>query len=108
MAFDALGEHLIISVGRVLERNAACANDVHGFVDVAGAERDVLDALALILAQELLDLALVVLALVERDANLAVGRGHGLGEEAGDLPLDVEVADLAEIEEPFVEFGPMA
>ena len=65
-----------------------------------------LDALALIFAQELLDLALVVLAFVQRDADLAARRRHRLGEEAGDLPLDVEVADLAEVEEPLVEVGP--
>jgi hypothetical protein len=68
-------------------------------VDVGRAERDVLDALALVLAQELLDLALVVLALVQRDADLAAGAGHRLGEQAGLLALDVEVADLAEVEE---------
>ena len=65
-----------------------------------------LDALALIFAEELLDLALVVLALVERDADLAAGAGHRLGEEAGLLALDVEVADLAEVEEPLVEVRP--
>ena len=88
--------------------NAAAADDVDRLVDVRGAERDVLDALALIFAQELLDLALVVLALVQRDADLAAGRGHRLGEEAGLLALDVEVADLAEVEEPLVEIGPDA
>ena len=47
------------------------AQDVDRCVDVGRAERDVLDALAFIFAQELLDLALVVLALVQRDADLA-------------------------------------
>src|SRR5690348_6501958 len=108
VAFDALREKLVIRVGRVLERNSAAADDVHALVDVRGAERDVLDALALIFAEELLDLALVVLALVERDADLAARAGHGLREEAGDLPFDVEVANLAEVEELFVELGPDA
>ena len=44
--------------------------------------------------QELLDLAVLVLALVERDADLVVGRGHRPGEQAGLLALDVEIADL--------------
>src|SRR5689334_12765223 len=95
MALDAAGKHLVISVGGVLEVDPARADDVHRFVDVGGAKRDVLDALAFVLAQELLDLALVVLALIERDADLAAGTGHRLGKESGLLPLDVEVADLA-------------
>src|SRR3954469_3138568 len=48
VALDAGRQHLVISVRRVLERNAARADDVDRFVDVAGAERDVLDALAFI------------------------------------------------------------
>src|SRR5512146_3073011 len=102
MAFDALGQKLVIGVGRVLEGNAAVADDVDRLVDVRRAERDVLDALAFVLAQELLDLALVVLALVERDADLAARAGHRLGEEAGLFALNVEVADLAEVEELLV------
>src|SRR6185312_4560930 len=82
--------------------------DIDRSVDVAGAERDVLDSLAFVFAQELLDLALVVLALVERNPDLAAGRGHRLGEETRLLPLDVEVTDLAEVEEPLVEVGPDA
>ena len=34
VALDALGQHLVISVGRVLERNAAAADDVDRLVDV--------------------------------------------------------------------------
>src|SRR5690348_17462937 len=34
MAFDALGKQLVISVRRVLEGDAAAANDVDRFVDV--------------------------------------------------------------------------
>ena len=65
-----------------------------------------LDALATIVVQELLDLRFVVLALVERDADLAVRAGHGLGEQARGLALDVEIADLAEVEHALVEIGP--
>src|SRR6185369_6460327 len=86
----------------------AGADDVDRGVDVAGAERDVLDALTFIFAQELLDLALVVLALIERDPDLAAGAGHCLGEKTRLLALDVEVADLAEIEELLVEVRPDA
>src|SRR5689334_3675445 len=47
MALNAVGQHLVISVGRVLEGNAARADDVDRLVDVGCAKRDVLDALAL-------------------------------------------------------------
>src|SRR6476469_6549855 len=47
MALNALWKHLVVSVGRVLERNAARRDDIDRGVDVAGTERDVLDALAL-------------------------------------------------------------
>ena len=66
-----------------------------------------LDAFALIFAKEFLDLAVVVLALVERDADLVVGRSSPSRTGRSDLPLDVEIADLAEVEEPLVEVGPM-
>ena len=45
--------------------------------------------------------------LVERDADHAVGRGHRLGGQAGVFALDVEVADLAEVEQLLVEAGPV-
>src|SRR6185437_12895583 len=108
MTFDALQKQLVISVGRVLERNAASSDDIHCLVDVRGPKGDVLDAFAFVLAEELLDLALVVLALVQRDSDLAAWAGHRFREEAGLLALDVEVADLAEVEEPLVEVGPDA
>jgi hypothetical protein len=106
MALDALRKHLVISVWRVLERHSALLQHIDGRVDVVAAERDVLDSLAFVFAKELLDLALVVLALVERNADLAAGRRHRLGEQPGLLALDVEVADLAEVEEPLVEIRP--
>src|SRR5690348_10258904 len=70
VALHALVDQLVIGVGRVLEGDSASAEDVDRLVDVRSAERDVLDALAFIFAQELLDLALVVLAFIERDADL--------------------------------------
>ncbi len=72
-------------------------------------QRDVLDAFAVELHQEFFDLAAALLGLfVQRDADLAVGRGHGLGRQAGVFALDVEVADLAEVEQLLVEVGPEA
>src|SRR4051812_34342380 len=66
-----------------------------------------LDSLAFILAQKLLDLAVLVLALVQGDADLVVRRGHRAGDQGGLLPLDVEIAYLPEVEDPLVEFRPM-
>ena len=100
-------ERLVVRVGRVLERDAARAQRLDRRVDVVGAERDVLDALAAVVDQVFLDLALVVGALVDRDADLAAGARHRLALEAGQLALDVEVADLAEVEQPLVEARPL-
>ena len=52
-------------------------------VEIVAGQRDVLDALAVVRPEVLGDLAFPVLAafLVERDADLAVGRHHHLGVE---------------------------
>ncbi len=67
-------------------------------IDVIGADRDVLDAFALVALEIFLDLALVVGALVDRDADLAAGRGERAAGQTGELARDVEEADLTEIE----------
>src|SRR2546426_2857823 len=103
---QALADHLVISVRRVEELHARGAQLADSRIDVAAIERDVLDALAVILLEILLDLRAVVRGLVDRDADLAAGAGHRLGLEARQLALDVEVADLAETEQPLVELGP--
>ena len=56
--------------------------------------------------QVFFDLALLVGALVDRDADLAVGAGQRAGKQAGVFALDVEIADLAEIEDALVEARP--
>jgi hypothetical protein len=64
----------------------------------------VLDALAVVTVQVFLDLAGLLVALfVDGDADLAAGAGHGLALDAGGLAFDVEVAHLAEVEQPLVE-----
>src|SRR6478609_2311237 len=68
-----------------------------------------LNSLAIELAQVFLDLPAALGAfLVEGNADLAVGRGHRLGGEAGVFALDVEITDLAEVEDPLVEPGPVS
>jgi hypothetical protein len=61
VAGQALVDQIEIGFGAVLETNAVGAQLVDGREDVVGGERDMLDAFALILAQELLDLAVLVL-----------------------------------------------
>ena len=67
-----------------------------------------LDAFAVIIADEFLDLALVVLALVQGDADRAIGGDHRLAEQAGRLALDVEILLLFEAEDLAVEGRPGA
>ena len=61
MASTRLSTQLVIGVRRVLERNATLAADIDRCIDIGRTQRDVLDALALVFAEEFLDLALVVL-----------------------------------------------
>src|SRR5690606_9065780 len=107
MVRHALVDNVEVGIRRVEEGDARLAHLLHRFVDVDGEQRDVLAALALVLAQVLVDLALLVAGLVERDAHHAVGRGHRLGQQAGLGALDVEVADLAEVEQLLVVIRPL-
>src|SRR3546814_15788966 len=60
VAGQALVDHVEIGVRAVLEPDAVGAKLVDGGEDIVGGERDMLDALAFIFAQELLDLAMLV------------------------------------------------
>ena len=106
MTGDAAVDLFIIGVRGGHEVHAVGAQLAHGGVDVVGGQGDVLNALAVVLADEFLDLRLVVGRLVDRNADLAARRGHGAGEQAGELAFDVEVADLAEVGDTLVEAGP--
>ena len=67
-----------------------------------------LDAFALVLAQIFFDLADAVgFLFVQRDADQTVRRCHGTRQQAGILALDVEIADLTEVEEVLVILGPI-
>jgi hypothetical protein len=79
---------------------------LHRVIDIIGAQRDVLDALAVVLVQVFRDLRLVVRRFVDRNAHLAARGSHGLRLQAGQLAFDVEVADFAEVEQALVEVGP--
>src|SRR2546429_3098549 len=106
MVRQALADHLVVGVRRVEQLHARGAQLIDGGIDVAAMQGDVLDALAVILLEILLDLRAVVRGFVDRDADLAARAGHRLGLQAGQLALDVEAADLAETEQPLVELGP--
>src|SRR5215217_1220148 len=105
---QAFVDQFEIGFDRVLEVDAAGLHGLDGLENVLGGQGDVLDALAVVAPQEFLDLGVVVLAFVQRDADGAVGRDHGLGEQAGGLALDVEILLLFEVEDRVVEAGPGA
>src|SRR5258708_225220 len=98
----------VVGRGSFLEFDAAAAQGIHRLVDIAGTQGDVLNAFAFVLVQIFFDLALVVLALVDGDANLAAGRGERAREQTGLLAFDAEVANLPEVEQLFVKAGPHA
>src|SRR6266542_4511997 len=106
MAGQSRRKRVVIGVRRVLEHHVALSHRLDRRVDVGRPQRDVLDALAAVVDQVFLDLALVVRALVDRDPDLAARRGHRLRLEAGELAFDVEIANLAEVEQPLVEARP--
>ena len=70
------------------------------------AAGDVLDALAAIDVEIFLDLAGIAGVLVDRNPDLAVRAGQRPREQARGAALDIEKANLPEIEQPFVEAGP--
>src|SRR5579859_4523176 len=110
MAGQALVDQVEIGVDGVLQTDTVGGQLVDGLVEVRAAQGDVLDAFAIIGLQEFLDLvelAVIALRFVQGNADLAARAGHRLREQAGDLALDVEIADLTEIEELLVELGPM-
>ena len=108
VAGQALVQHLVVDVvGRGGQGHAGQAQAVHHVGEPVADQGDVLYALAVELHQELLDLAAALARLlVERDADPAIGRRHGLARQARVLALDVEVADLAEVEQLLVEARP--
>src|SRR5665213_1151256 len=81
------------------ERQATGAQALDGAVDVLRAAGDVLDALAVIYAKILLDLTGLSGVLVDRNPDLAVWAGQRPREQAGGAALDIEEANLAEIEQ---------
>ena len=106
MVGRAAVQQFVVGVRRIQEYHAV-AQRLHRLVDIVGGHRDVLDAFAAVQVQVFLDLPLFGAFLVDRDTDIAAGRGHGLRLHAGHLAFDVEVADLAEIEQALVELGPL-
>src|SRR5207302_7047674 len=100
-------DRLEVGVRRVLELYAARAQRGHRVIDVRGPQRDVLDALSVVLVQVLDDLAMVIRTLVDRNPDLAARAAHRLALQTGLPALDVEVAHFAEVEQALVELGPL-
>src|SRR3546814_16785009 len=93
---------LIIGKRGILETDAIGAQPLNGGVDVVGRQTDMLNAFAIIVADEFLDLALVILALVQRNAERTIGRDHRLADKTRRLPLDFDIFLFDEAEEAAV------
>src|SRR5258708_5159252 len=65
-----------------------------------------LDTFAPVVVQVFLNLRLVVGGFVDRDPNIPIRARHRARLEPCELSLDVEIADLAEIEELLVKAAP--
>src|SRR5512139_2979626 len=85
------------------ERQTGLAQRFDRAMNVAHAAGDVLDALALVNAEIFLDLSGFAGVLVDRNPDLAIRAGQRAREQARRAALDVEEADLAEVEQPCVE-----
>ena len=111
MPRHAFVEHFVVHlVGCAHQRNARHLQRVHRGQDVFGQQGDVLNALAVELHQELFDLPRTAAArlFIQRNADQVVGRRHRLAGQAGVFALDVEVADLTEVEQALIEARPIA
>ena len=107
MLRHALIDHVEIAVGRIQKLDAGRAHRFDRRIDIVGETRDVLDAFAVVLLQVFVDLRFGIGRLVQRNAHDAVGCGHRLGQQAGLRALDVEIADLAEVEQALVIVRPL-
>ncbi len=107
MLGQALVDARIVDIiGRGHELEAGLNKRFDGFVEVMRAQRHVLDAFALVLLQVFLDLPGLARVLVDRDSDLAFRARHGAGVQPRQLAFDVEIPNLAEVEEALVEPGP--
>src|SRR6202000_1628894 len=88
------------------ERQAGFAKRLDGAIDIERTAGDVLDAFAAIDVEIFLDLAGIAGILVDRNPDLAVRAGQRAREQAGSAPFNVEITNLAEVEELFIEAGP--
>ena len=103
MALHPVNREVVINVRRRRHELQAAPGDRFGSgVDVLGADGDVLDALAPVLLQIFLDLALVVGAFVDRYADLAALLDASIPAEF-DIPEPDADQALAEDEDPLDE-----
>src|SRR5262249_28001088 len=88
------------------ELQAIGGERVRRVVDPLGADRDVLNALALVLTQIFLDLRSVVGRLIDWNSNAPARARQRSRKQSGQLALDVDKADLPKIEQLGVEGEP--
>ena len=108
MAWQTTFQHFVINViGRGHQRHACHGQFVYCADQVIANQGDVLNTFAVELHQILFNLtAALARFFIERNANLAIWRGHGLGGQTGVGTLNVEVTNFAEIEQALIEVGP--
>src|SRR5882724_1602225 len=97
----------VVRLRRVLKLNAVFTQSIHGRDDVFGRKRDMLNPFATIFAQVLFDLRLVVLRFVDGNLDLAARTRQRATKQSGLLAFDIEIANLAEIEQTLVKRGPV-
>ena len=108
MAGQAAVEHLVVNlVGGGHQRYTGQLQPVHSGHQVVANQRNVLNAFAVELHQELFNLAAALLGLfVQGNADFSVRRGHGARGQTGVLALNIKVTDLAEVEKLLVKRPP--
>ena len=109
VAGQTFGQHLVIGCGRRgHHRGAAGLQAVPASQQVIADERNMLNSLAIVFAQEFFNLAAASLAFfIQGDTDFAVRRGHRLAGQTGIFALDVKIADLAEVEDPLIKRRPV-
>src|SRR5690554_1977195 len=107
MIRQAAIKQLVVGVWCVQKLQSGAAQLLDRLVDVFGGQRNMLNAFAAVQIQILLNLPFLVRAFfVDRNADVAARRSHGLGFHAGDFAFNVEITNFAEIEQALIELRP--
>ena len=87
--------------------NSTGDEGLDGSQNVVREKREVLDTRAAVLTQVLVDLRFLFFGFVDRNAKLSARRTKSVGLKPRFNATDIEVTDLAEVEDLFVEIRPV-